>query len=134
MHLTTLAIVASTSLCLAPAVSGTDADPRENLETFVTHGISVLESKQYVKAVELLVEPEALKKILEKDMKSLEEFATWFGENKAVRLLDVLRAIRGTKPELSDDGTKATFTIEQRVYGKSTIRFLKTGNLWSIVN
>ena len=134
MHLMISGMVAATSLWLAPAVSLTTADPREDLDAFIPHAVSLLESKQYRKALEALIEPETLKGILEKEKKSLEEFAIWFGTEKAPRLLDMLRAIRGTKPELSDEGTKAIFRLEEPVNGRRSIRFMKTGKHWSVVN
>jgi hypothetical protein len=134
MHLISLVLVASTSLFLAPAVTGTEADPREDLNSLVPHAISLLETKQYVKALEALAEPEVLKKSLEREKRALDEFAMRFGETKAAILLDALRSIRGKKSELSADGTKATFALDQPAGGKGKVVFIKTGKLWSIQN
>jgi hypothetical protein len=134
MFLFSQALVASTWLVLAPAVTGTDADPREDLNLLIPHAISLLEAKQYVKAVETLAEPEVLKKALEREKKTLDDFAAHFAEQKAAHLLDALRSIRGKKPELSADGTKATFALDQPLGPKKKISFIKTGKLWSIQN
>jgi hypothetical protein len=134
MSLATLALVVSTSLVLAPTVAGTDADPREDLNVLIPYGISLLETKQYAKAVETPAEPEMLKKVLQREKKSLDEFAAEFGDEKAEPLLKMLKSVRGTKPELSEDGTKATFTAEEQPNAKSKIVFIKTGKLWSIKN
>ena len=132
MSLISPAFVASMSLVLAPAVAGTEADPREDLNLLIPHAISLIETKQYAKAVETLAEPEALKKALEREKKTLDDFAAHFAEQKAAQLLEALRSIRGLKPELSADGTKATFPLDQPLGPKKTITFIKTGKLWSI--
>jgi hypothetical protein len=134
MHMTFLAGFVSTSLLLAPAVPGTEPDPREDLNLLISHAVSLLETKQYAKAIETLADPEALKKALEREKKSIDELAASFAEDKAGPLLEVLKSIRGTKPELSDEGRRASFSIDHPEIPKKKLIFAKNGKLWSLQN
>ncbi len=130
MHLTALAICVSTSLFLAPAVADTALDPREDLDALIPHAISLLESKQYGKLIETLMEPEHVRALIQKKNKTLAELAEEFDPAEADRGLRIFRAILGKKPTLSDDGTKATYTLDQPVGTAKSITFVKKGKLW----
>ncbi len=108
------------------------AESRETLETLIPEGIRILEAKEYKTFVEIFVPPDELKKITEGT--SLEEFAKTFGERKAPRLLEILKEIKGTKPSLDDNGTKATFVLKEEKDGKKAITFVKVDKYWYIQN
>jgi len=107
-------------------------ESREILETSIPEGIRLLEAKEHKAFVEIFVPPADLKKITEGT--SLEEFAKKFGERKAPRLLEILKEIKGTKPSLDDNGTKATFALKEEKNGKKSITFVKIDKYWYIKN
>lgn len=118
---------------VTPVVAqGIKPESRESLETIVPEGIRLLEAKEHKVFVEVFVPPTDLKKITEGT--SMEEFVKMFGDRKAARLLDVLKDIKGTKPSLEDNGTKATFTLNQEIGGKKSIAFVKVEKYWYIKN
>ena len=118
---------------VAPVVAQ-DVKPesRQALETAIPEGLRLLEAKEYKAFVEVFVAPADLKKITERT--SLEEFAKDFGDRKAPLLLEVLKEIKGTKPSLDDNGTKATFALKEERDGKKSITFVKIDKYWYIKN
>jgi hypothetical protein len=130
MRLISGMLLLATSAGLAPVVPGPEADPREDLDQLIPYTISLLESKQYAKVLETLIEPDRLQKELEEMNKSLEEVAAEFGEAEALRALEVLRQIRGKKPDLRENGTKAVYTLDQQVGTVKSFSFTKKNKLW----
>jgi hypothetical protein len=114
-------------------LSSESAKPSENLDTAIPHGITLLEGSKHKEFLETFVPPEQFKKMTE--TKGVEEFVAAFGKEKAARLLAVLKAIKGAKPTMEDDGKKATFDIPGDAGGvKKTITFLRIENRWYIGN
>jgi hypothetical protein len=108
------------------------ADPREKLETAIPKAIRLLEAKEYETFLKTFIAPDDFKKVT-KDV-SLEEFAMRFGKDHAATLLQVLKAVKGTKPTLDPDGTKATFKHDIKGAPKDSITFVKVDNFWYIQN
>jgi hypothetical protein len=129
--LTLVALFSFTSV--APSLDADPKDdPREELESAIPEAIRLLEAKEYVTFLKNFVAPVHLKKLAEKG--SLEEFAKEFGRTKSGRLLKVLKSIKDAKPELGDEGKKATFKLKEEVEGKKTIVFVKVDKFWYIQN
>jgi hypothetical protein len=64
----------------------------------------------------------------------LEEFPKQFGEHFAPRLLEILRAIKDTKPTMESDGKRATYEFRKEIDGKKSITFVKVEKYWYIQN
>jgi hypothetical protein len=107
-------------------------DAREQLATAVPEAIRLLENKKYEDFVTSFIAPDDLKKITKEQ--STEEFARQFGKGKAVRALQILKAIEGKTPKLDHDGTTATFTHDVKDAPRDTITFVKVGKYWHIQN
>lgn len=107
-------------------------ESREKLETLITEGIQLLEAKNYKGFIELYLLPAELKKHTKGI--SLEEFAKRFGEQEAPHLIECLKEIKGTKPSLEDNGTKATFAWKPQKGGVVWITFVKVDKYWYIAN
>jgi hypothetical protein len=114
------------------ATADSKADPREKLETAVPEGVRLLEAKDYSTFLKNFITPDDLKKITEKA--ALDEFSKQFGENKAPRLLQVLKSIRDAKPTLDPSGKKATYELKEPIDGKKTITWVKVDKHWYIQN
>jgi hypothetical protein len=114
------------------AVADSDVDPREKLETAVPEGIRLLEAKDYSTFLKNFVPPDDLKKYTENS--SFDEFAKQFGETKAPRLLQVMKAIKEVKPTVDPSGMKATYELQEPIAGKKTITWLKIDKHWYIKN
>lgn len=108
------------------------ADPREKLETAIPEAIRLLEAKDYAKLLKDFVKPEDFKRITAST--PLEDFARKFGEGKAPRLLEALKAAKELKPELADAGRKATYSFKEPIGGKSTITFVQVDKYWYIAD
>lgn len=121
-------------LMFASTVFGQEvkAKDRESLETIIPVGIVLLEAKEYELFLKTFVPPDELKKITEKT--PLERFAKEFSERKAPRILEVLKEIKGTKPNLTDSDKKAVFTLKEEIASKNSITFLKIEKYWYIQN
>ncbi len=107
-------------------------ETQKTLETAIPEGVRLLEAKEYQTFVKNFASPADLKRITEE--MSLEEFAKTFGERKAQRLLQVLKEIKDAKPDLDDTGTKATFTLKERIDGGKSIEFIKIEKYWYLQN
>ena len=129
-----LLLISSLVFSFGIPVISQDVKPesREALETAIPEGIRLLEAKEYEAFVEIFVPPADLKKITEGT--SLEKFAKRFGERKAPRLLEIFKEIKGTKPSLDDNGTKATFALKEEKDGKKAITFVKVDKYWYLKN
>ena len=129
-----LLLISSLVFSFGIPVISQDVKPesREALETAIPEGIRLLEAKENEAFVEIFVPPADLKKITEGT--SLEEFAKRFGERKAPRLLEIFKEIKGTKPSLDDNGTKATFALKEEKDGKKAITFVKVDKYWYLKN
>lgn len=108
------------------------ANPREKIETAVPEMIRMLEKKEHLKFIEQFAPPKVVESI--KSDQKLEEFAKGFGDKLAPALLKALNEIKGTKPEMSDDGKKATFTLKEEIANKKTLVLEKVEKYWYIAN
>jgi hypothetical protein len=117
---------------ISPAPDDSKVDPREKLDTAVPEAIRLLEAKDYPTFLKNFLPPDDLKKITEKV--PLDEFSKQFGENKAPRLLLVLRSIRDAKPTLDPSGNKATYELKEPIDRKKTIGWVKVDKHWYIQN
>ena len=107
-------------------------DPRENLDAAIPEAIRLLEKKDYEGLLKAFVAPKDFEMITAD--KPLADFAKWFGEEKAPKLLAVLNAVKGTTPTLSEDKLLATFELKEPVEGKRDIQFKKIDKYWYIKN
>jgi hypothetical protein len=117
--------------------SSQSSNPMENLDTVIPHGIRLLEAGKYKEFIEAFMPPESQKKKAQR--KSMEEIAKEFGEKKAPRMLTALKAIKGTKPTLEDDGKNKTarFAFPEGAIegqGPKSIVFVLIEKSWYIGN
>jgi hypothetical protein len=125
-------VVERTIVAIASPQSAQAADPRrEKLDTAISEAVRLLESNEYVAFLERYMAPQELERLKERP---LQEFAQRFGEDKAPRLLRVLKMITGTTPTLDPDGTKAVYQLSDPIEGKSSITFFKVDKYWYIAN
>ena len=117
---------------LRPAIAEDKPDPRESLDTVIPEVMRLLEKQDYEGLLKAFVAPKDFEKITAD--KPLPEFAKWFGENKAEKLLKVLTAVKGTTPTLSEDKATATFELKEPLEGKRDIKFQKIDKYWYIKN
>lgn len=124
------------SLFVALFVGGAlaeEAKPVTDLEAVVPRAIQLLEAKEYKVLLQIFISPAEFE-MVEKEG-GLDELAKkWGSSKKPERLLAVLKAVKGTKPEMSEDGRKATYGLADAVEGKSSISFVKIGEAWYLVN
>lgn len=109
-----------------------DTDPREKVTTAVPEAVRLLEKKEYETFLKEFMTPEDLKKVTQRI--PLADFAKRFGEDKAPRLLMVLKMVKDNKPVLDADGKKAGYEFEKPGLGKGTISFIKIGKYWYLKN
>ena len=95
---------------VASVARADEADPREKLDTAIPEAIRLLEAKDYATLLKEFVLPDDFKKITANV--KLEDFAKQFGEDKAADALKALKSLKDKKPEMSADGTKATFKLD----------------------
>ena len=108
-------------------------DVRQNLDKLVPEAIRLLEAKEYVTVLEILMLPEDFKNITEN--LPVAEFAAKFGEQKAAKLLAVLKAAKDLKPILSEDGNIATFELpENPEFPRKALVFERIDGRWFIKN
>jgi hypothetical protein len=125
-----LVLLIASPLVAAPA-KPEPANPQEDLETAVPHGIKLLEGKKYADFLKLYAPPDFVKKLGDDGIK---KFADEFGKEKAAPLLNALKEIKGTKPALADDGKKATFKLKTKIAGRDSMTWYKNGKDWYISN
>jgi hypothetical protein len=131
MKVVTLAFVIGMLASLTAGSKADEAaDPRAKLDTAIPEAIRLLEAKEYKTMLKEFGAPDALKKILGEV--SLDQFAERFAAGKADDLLKALKSIKGKKPEMSDDGNKATFTLADR--NAQPVILEKIDKCWYIAN
>jgi hypothetical protein len=123
-------VLAATAMVADQVKAADAADPREKLETAVPEVIRLLEAKEYATMLKEFVSPDALKKITAEV--SFDELVQRFSAGKADDLLKTLKSIQGRKPEMSADGSKATFAREDPK--ARPVVFMKTDKYWYIAN
>ena len=106
---------------------------RQSLDKLLPEAIRLIEAKEFVALLEAVVPPEDFRKITAE--KPLPEFAARFGEEKAARLLAVLKAAKNQKPKISEDGNTAIYTLPEGAdASKGTLVFMRIENRWYIKN
>ncbi|HMP02115.1 MAG TPA: hypothetical protein PKD86_04820 [Gemmatales bacterium] len=108
---------------------------RENIDTAIEEGIRLLEAKEYVTFVKSFISPKELEQV--KQEMSWEELASRFErDGNAATLLKVFKAIKGQKPEQTeDDGRKMRFAVPKELKApRSDIVFVKIGKYWYLSN
>src|SRR5262249_44094590 len=118
-----------TPLLAAPA-EPEPGKPQEKLETAIPHGIKLLEDKKYAEFLKMYAPPDLVKKLGD----GLPKFAEGFGKDKAKDLLGALKEIKGTKPELTDEGKKATFKLKTTIAGRDSMTWYKKDKNWYVGN
>jgi len=107
-------------------------NPREKLATALPEMIRQLEAKEYKSFVEQFAPPQVVKGITAE--KPIDDFAKDFGKELAGDLLKALQAVKDAKPEMSDEGKKATFPLKDAIAGKKSLIFTKIEKYWYISN
>ena len=92
----------------------------------------LLEKKEYVSAIKTTAPPKTLERILKGT--TVEQLAESFSQQKAGRLLEVLKAIGDVEPSVEAEGRVASFALKQAIGGKMKITFEKVGRYWYIRN
>lgn len=110
-----------------PAADSTNGGSDE-LQTVISRAIQLLEAGDFVGFFNSCVPPDDLKMIAKKG--SLDDVAKKFGEAKAPRLVQVLKAAKNVKPTLDPTGTIAVFEIQ----GMKPLRLKKIADHWYIQN
>jgi hypothetical protein len=104
-------------------------DVRGNLDKLIPEVIRLLEAKDFAAVLETLVPPDDFKQMTA--AQPLAEFAKEFGEHNASELLKALKAIKGMKPKVSDDGGKTTYELpEGGEFPHKTMEFLRVEGRW----
>jgi hypothetical protein len=111
------------------------AKPAGTLDEAITNGIQLLEKLKFREFLETYMTPEMVRRTEARF--GMEKFTKEFAEDTALRMLAVLNGIKGTKPELLEDGTKAKFDFTKPRppgTGKAPqwILFTKIGERWYI--
>jgi hypothetical protein len=123
--------VSAVAVVLAlPAAAVQSPDPRTKPETVVAEGIRLLEAKEYVTFLKVLVPPDDFKRLT--GQTSVEQVAEAFAESeKAVLLLTVLKSVRDATPTFNPEGTTATYKLKEPALGaRDTLVFIKVGEFW----
>jgi hypothetical protein len=121
-------------LCLAgilPARAGGVQDPRLTLDTAIPEAIRLLEARQHAAFLRRFVPPDTLKELSAAE--SFDGFVQAFGDDgKATAMLAALKRIKGTRPVLDGDGRRATFTFQPAIEGRTSLTFVRLGEVWYI--
>lgn len=126
----------------APLVSAADdatsnESPGKDLDGAFTHIIRLLETGEIKAFIETYAHPDDLRKIQEKE--SIDKLVEGFKKEKAEKLLVLFKALKGAKPELTDDGKTATYQIPKEAEGgedipRKPLVFARVGDRWYIRN
>ena len=92
----------------------------------------LLEAKKYATFLKYFFPPADLKEALQ--TASFEEIVEEFVEEKADRVLSMLKSLKHKRPTFSADGKKATYPISMRGSTIKTVTFVKLGKYWYIQN
>lgn len=130
-------ILAVTSLVLligvlSQAAAAESGDKRRELGSSIDYAIALLTAKDYERLLDEFITPDEKKQILK--FTTIKEMAPKFAELKADQLLASLKQIRGSTPQMSEDGDKATFNLPEPVGGKKSVIFVREDKLWYIGN
>lgn len=140
--LRTLIVVLSVSVLVGTATSSqADAtptpDPRGRVETTIQEMIRLLEAKEYRKLVEEFVVPEELEQFRKDNKESakpggtdFDELIKEFGGWRATSLLKNLKGTTTVKPEYSDEGNTAIFTIPNGNKRPYVLKFHRIDKRW----
>ena len=110
-------------------------DAREELATAIPAAIRLLNEEKYEDFVRSYMDPKEIDRFDEEQLKT---FVEGFAVRKAPRILKILKAIEGKKPELDEKGGTATFEHGLKIGPEdapsSTIIFKKVEKFWYIEN
>jgi hypothetical protein len=110
--------------------------PGKDLDAALGHIIRLLEGGEIKTFIETYAHPDDLKKIQERE--SIDKLVEGFKKEKAEKLLVLFKALKGTKPELKDEGKTATYQVPEAVKGedapKRPLVFVLVGDRWYIRN
>ena len=119
-------------LMIGQVQADTTPNPREKLQTAIPEGIRLLETKEYITFLKNFANPSDLEQFTKEN--SLEEGAKVFAEEKAQRLLEILKEIQDVKPKFENNGNKAIFQLKDNNEGMHTIIFVRVERYWYIQN
>jgi len=106
---------------------------RSTIEGTIEVGIQLLEQRRYVELIRELAPPDDVAELESDD--DLEQVARSLSGEKAQLLLDIFVALRGRVPEISEDGTEATFDVSDFPDAPDDSLTLKrVGVRWYIAN
>jgi hypothetical protein len=103
-------------------------DPRREPATAIAEMVRLLERKDHVTLLKTFARPDDLKEMLA--TKTIEVVAAEFAQKRAAGALEALKAASTMKPELSADGTRATYRFDKPIGGDSRVTLMKIGEYW----
>jgi cytochrome c556 len=116
---------------LLPDPEPAPANPMQSLATAIPHGIKLLEAKKHEEFITTFV-PAADLAMARADPKIWKRVIDQFAGEKAAEVLTALKDIKSQKPEMSKDGTLATFKLKKELGGRGEMTFVKVGKSWWI--
>jgi len=121
--------------CLGTEAVGKEpSELNAELNSAIKKGIQLLEAKDHVAFLKSYVVPKELAGIL-KETGSIDKLAKQWPQDKAARLLKVLKQIDGKTPLYLDGEMKrAQFDLRRSVDGKDSITFVRIKGRWYIKN
>ncbi len=139
LNRSTTLVFASLVFVVTTAVRAEDKAPdaekpgKEELSAAIDKGIEMLEAEKGTEFLERYMMPDDMAKL--KKSGHWEEIVAEFKKAHTAGLLKVLKAIKGAKPEMSDDGETATFDVK-KLEGEhpEKIQFRKLKDVWYIAD
>ncbi len=128
-HIVFVATLSVSALLASPE----SPDPRENVDTAISTAIRLLEERDYERLVQWFIHPDDSQNIASR--RDLNRALRPLGPgDKASHMLTILRSIKDSRAQYSDDGTIASFEIPWHGLARGasirTIQFRKSGKFW----
>ena len=123
-------------LVFVSCASQPKVDPRSTYTGTIQKAIELLEKEEYTAIFTEIAHPDDIRE-LKKDGKKIEELVDDFRGKSAEYLLAILKIIKDREPIISNDGTKAEWTLTENDIEKAPsypIIFEKLEGKWYIRN
>ena len=117
---------------LCALVAGcSSSKPKGGLEQTISSAISLLEAKHYEQFARLMIPPNRLAEF-KKEGLTVPRIAEGYRKFQGEQVLNILKQLDGQTPELSEDGSLATFAIPKELdpNGKGLVHFAKVDGKW----
>lgn len=121
-----------------PAVTSTaEPTPQSDLNALFTQTIPLLEAHDVVAVIKTLMPPDETKAMMEElHVSTVEDVAAALRlrmpdmDKRVDDMLQAMRAVQGTTPELNTDGTQATYKVDPPIGDNNDLRFVKIDGNW----